>query len=159
MSDPPDVEDRQFDEGSEHQPLHTNQEAESSGLESHQARRDESYGIMSGSENDSMASYIGVPISSSEDIRCVCENTDDDGFTIQCEDCLVWQHAVCVGISKDNVPESYFCELCRPDLHQKVSQFMSRCILFMILGRVFDCWFDGALYAWPKKEGIPGHPH
>jgi len=57
---------------------------------------------------------------SSEDIRCVCSNEDDDGFTIQCEDCLVWQHAVCVGITKENVPESYFCDLCRSDLHQKV---------------------------------------
>lgn len=56
----------------------------------------------------------------SDDIRCVCENTDDDGFTIQCDDCLVWQHAICVGISKDNVPDSYFCDVCRPDLHQKV---------------------------------------
>ena len=26
-------------------------------------------------------------------IRCICEMTDDDGFTIQCEKCLVWQHA------------------------------------------------------------------
>lgn len=57
----------------------------------------------------------------SDDIRCVCQSVDDDGFTIQCEDCLVWQHAVCVGISKESVPESYFCEVCRPDLHQKVS--------------------------------------
>lgn len=56
----------------------------------------------------------------SDDIRCVCDNTDDDGFTIQCDDCLVWQHAICVGISKDNVPDSYFCDVCRPDLHQKV---------------------------------------
>jgi hypothetical protein len=60
----------------------------------------------------------------SDDIRCVCDNTDDDGFTIQCDDCLVWQHAICVGISKDNVPDSYYCDVCRPDLHQKVCQYV-----------------------------------
>lgn len=48
-------------------------------------------------------------------IRCVCGNEDDDGFTIQCESCLVWQHAVCVGIARNNVPEVYLCEECRPD--------------------------------------------
>jgi hypothetical protein len=48
------------------------------------------------------------------EIRCICGYTDDDGFTIQCEQCLVWQHAICVGISKSMVPEKYFCEKCSP---------------------------------------------
>ena len=26
-------------------------------------------------------------------IRCICGTTEDDGFTIQCEKCFVWQHA------------------------------------------------------------------
>ncbi|KAF9184435.1 hypothetical protein BGZ50_003718 [Haplosporangium sp. Z 11] len=47
-------------------------------------------------------------------IRCICNFTDDDGFTIQCERCLVWQHAVCVGIVQSNVPDKYLCELCSP---------------------------------------------
>ncbi|KAF9088939.1 hypothetical protein BGX23_007009 [Mortierella sp. AD031] len=47
-------------------------------------------------------------------IRCICGFTDDDGFTIQCENCFVWQHAVCVGISQSNVPDNYLCELCSP---------------------------------------------
>ncbi|KAF9914284.1 hypothetical protein BX616_008607, partial [Lobosporangium transversale] len=47
-------------------------------------------------------------------IRCICNYTDDDGFTIQCERCLVWQHAVCVGIGQSNVPDKYLCELCSP---------------------------------------------
>jgi hypothetical protein len=51
-------------------------------------------------------------------IRCVCEHDEDDGFTIQCEQCLVWQHAKCVGISKNSVPEEYFCEQCNPSLHE-----------------------------------------
>ncbi|KAI1293068.1 hypothetical protein EDD11_008515 [Mortierella claussenii] len=47
-------------------------------------------------------------------IRCICNYTDDDGFTIQCERCFVWQHAVCVGIVQSNVPDKYLCELCSP---------------------------------------------
>ncbi|KAF8980230.1 hypothetical protein BGZ46_004488 [Entomortierella lignicola] len=47
-------------------------------------------------------------------IRCICNYTDDDGFTIQCERCLVWQHAVCVGIVQSNVPDEYLCEQCSP---------------------------------------------
>ncbi|KAF9979667.1 hypothetical protein BGZ65_006207 [Modicella reniformis] len=47
-------------------------------------------------------------------IRCICNFTDDDGYTIQCERCFVWQHAVCVGIGQSNVPDKYLCELCSP---------------------------------------------
>ncbi|KAI8366809.1 uncharacterized protein BYT42DRAFT_143764 [Radiomyces spectabilis] len=45
-------------------------------------------------------------------IQCVCDSTDDDGFTIQCEKCLVWQHAFCVKIKKNNIPEHYLCNRC-----------------------------------------------
>ncbi|KAG0196017.1 hypothetical protein BGX31_005660, partial [Mortierella sp. GBA43] len=47
-------------------------------------------------------------------IRCICGFTDDDGYTIQCERCFVWQHAVCVGIDESNVPDKYLCEICSP---------------------------------------------
>ncbi|RKP06336.1 Josephin-domain-containing protein, partial [Thamnocephalis sphaerospora] len=47
-------------------------------------------------------------------IRCICGYDFDDGFTIQCDECLVWQHGVCVGISHDNVPKEYLCERCSP---------------------------------------------
>ncbi|CAO3574439.1 unnamed protein product [Mortierella alpina] len=48
-------------------------------------------------------------------IRCICNYTEDDGFTIQCERCFVWQHGVCVGVpNPDNVPDKYLCELCSP---------------------------------------------
>ncbi|KAJ3255690.1 myeloid lymphoid or mixed-lineage leukemia 5 (trithorax, ) [Boothiomyces macroporosus] len=55
------------------------------------------------------------------EIRCICGFVHDDGFTIQCEKCLVWQHAVCVEITEETgsliliiVPELYFCEMCEP---------------------------------------------
>lgn len=45
-------------------------------------------------------------------IRCICGYTEDDGFTIQCEKCNVWQHAICVNIQQDKVPEIYLCDNC-----------------------------------------------
>lgn len=47
-------------------------------------------------------------------IRCVCPYAADDGFTIQCDICNVWQHAACVGILPDSVPDEYGCEMCNP---------------------------------------------
>ena len=70
-------------------------------------------------------------LSSSPDsgrIRCVCEYDEDDGFTIQCEQCLVWQHAKCVGISKNSVPEQYFCEECNPGWHEDLHNLALRAI-------------------------------
>lgn len=47
-------------------------------------------------------------------IRCVCGLAEDDGYTIQCELCEVWQHILCVIIDPKNEPETYLCEECSP---------------------------------------------
>ncbi|KAI8981527.1 hypothetical protein BDB01DRAFT_794451 [Pilobolus umbonatus] len=52
-------------------------------------------------------------------IRCICDDMDDDGFTIQCEDCLDWQHASCVNIKRNNIPEHYLCDRCRKKLKKR----------------------------------------
>lgn len=58
-------------------------------------------------------------------IRCVCPSTEDDGFTIQCERCLVWQHAFCVHITHANIPDHYLCDQClkrkRPKLSKRIT--------------------------------------
>ncbi|WBW72546.1 histone deacetylase complex PHD finger subunit Cti6 [Schizosaccharomyces osmophilus] len=61
----------------------------------------------------------------SEITRCVCgiEDNDDDssdgGLYIQCDQCSVWQHGHCVGFQEESdVPDVYYCELCRPELHK-----------------------------------------
>ncbi|KAK9238404.1 transcription factor S-II, central domain-containing protein [Lipomyces kononenkoae] len=58
-------------------------------------------------------------------VRCVCglETTDpedDKSLMVQCEKCLCWQHPECtMGITDEaEVPDQYFCERCRPDLHE-----------------------------------------
>jgi PHD-finger len=68
----------------------------------------------------------------SEVTRCICGHAElqtnhiskgqaseiDPGLFIQCDKCQVWQHGFCVGfISEDEVPDVYFCEKCRPELH------------------------------------------
>jgi DNA mismatch repair ATPase MutL len=48
------------------------------------------------------------------------EQTDDrGGLFIQCDDCQVWQHGGCVSIMEESaVPDNYYCEECKPDLHE-----------------------------------------
>lgn len=57
-------------------------------------------------------------------IRCICPSTEDDGFTIQCERCLVWQHAFCVQITHATIPDHYLCDRCvkrkRPKLSKRI---------------------------------------
>ncbi|KAI8348027.1 hypothetical protein EDC96DRAFT_448923 [Choanephora cucurbitarum] len=45
-------------------------------------------------------------------IQCICSDSSDDGFTIQCEQCEKWQHAECVKIKKNKIPEHYLCSHC-----------------------------------------------
>jgi hypothetical protein len=75
-----------------------------------------------------MPQYSSFSPPDSGRIRCVCDYDDDDGFTIQCEQCLVWQHAKCVGISKNSVPEQYFCEECNPGWHEDLHYLALRAI-------------------------------
>lgn len=75
-----------------------------------------------------MPQYSSFSPPDSGRIRCVCDYDDDDGFTIQCEQCLVWQHAKCVGISKNSVPEQYFCEECNPGWHEDLHNLALRAI-------------------------------
>lgn len=36
----------------------------------------------------------------------------------QCEECETWQHGRCMGFGEEaDLPEHYYCELCRPDLY------------------------------------------
>ncbi|KAJ1977014.1 SET domain-containing protein 3 [Dimargaris cristalligena] len=54
------------------------------------------------------------------EIRCICGRTEDDGFTIQCDSCYVWQHAVCVDVESTAIPKHYYCERCQPRTKSRV---------------------------------------
>ncbi|XP_065897945.1 PHD finger protein 20-like isoform X2 [Dysidea avara] len=49
-------------------------------------------------------------------IHCLCGSFEDEGFMIQCEQCLCWQHADCVGIDEEQPPEHYLCCICQSPL-------------------------------------------
>jgi len=51
--------------------------------------------------------------------RCICDFQHDDGYMICCDRCGVWQHLICMGVDKSNIPEVYLCELCNPRLVDK----------------------------------------
>ncbi|XP_038616163.1 PHD finger protein 20-like protein 1 isoform X3 [Tachyglossus aculeatus] len=56
-----------------------------------------------------------------EIVRCICEMDEENGFMIQCEECLCWQHSVCMGLVEDSIPEQYICYVCRDPPGQRWS--------------------------------------
>lgn len=46
--------------------------------------------------------------------RCICGFEHDDEYMICCDLCLVWQHVDCMGLDRNNIPETYLCEKCEP---------------------------------------------
>jgi hypothetical protein len=67
-----------------------------------------------------------------EIIRCVCgalETGDDEGEPwIACDNCTVWQHNVCVGVSPyaEDTPDNYLCEQCGPEFHKPLLDAIKR---------------------------------
>eukprot|EP01117_Protostelium_nocturnum_P009792 TRINITY_DN3498_c0_g2_i2.p1 TRINITY_DN3498_c0_g2~~TRINITY_DN3498_c0_g2_i2.p1 ORF type:complete len:775 (+),score=185.57 TRINITY_DN3498_c0_g2_i2:138-2462(+) len=53
-----------------------------------------------------------------EVIDCICGNNKDLGFMISCEKCYAWLHGKCVGISKRNEPDEYYCPRCEKRLKE-----------------------------------------
>lgn len=46
------------------------------------------------------------------------EQKDRGDWMAQCEMCTTWQHGQCMGYAAEkDMPEHYYCEECRPDLH------------------------------------------
>ncbi|XP_071409920.1 PHD finger protein 20-like protein 1 isoform X7 [Pithys albifrons albifrons] len=56
-----------------------------------------------------------------EIVRCICELDEENGFMIQCEECLCWQHSVCMGLLEDSIPDQYICYICRDPPGQRWS--------------------------------------
>lgn len=46
-------------------------------------------------------------------VHCHCGITEELGLMVQCETCLTWQHAHCLGIDKpEDAPDGYTCKAC-----------------------------------------------
>ncbi|KZP14186.1 hypothetical protein FIBSPDRAFT_116534 [Athelia psychrophila] len=89
----------------------------------------------SGSIKSLASPPVIVPVEGEEEpnvTRCVCGSTDDQlqegEFILQCETCDVWQHGLCVGYENEaQVADiNYYCEQCRPDLHQELLRSLAK---------------------------------
>lgn len=70
-------------------------------------------------ENDSNNELIRCPCGSEDDLP---QSDETKEAWIECENCKVWQHSICVGLEeeeKPNMPEHYFCEECKPEHHKR----------------------------------------
>ncbi|XP_023652493.1 PHD finger protein 20-like isoform X3 [Paramormyrops kingsleyae] len=65
---------------------------------------------------------ISMAMEDSDIVRCVCEVEEENDFMVQCEDCLCWQHGVCMGLLEESVPGKYACYICRDPPGQRQSQ-------------------------------------
>lgn len=57
----------------------------------------------------------------------MCNTVDEEGeFMVQCETCDAWQHGLCVGYEDEGQVANidYYCEQCRPDLHQDLLKYV-----------------------------------
>ena len=74
-------------------------------------------------------------ISFNETHTILYEEDDPDAgeFMVQCETCKVWQHGLCMGYeSEDQLhDDDYYCEECRPELHQDLIKFVVNILLFL----------------------------
>ena len=65
-------------------------------------------------------------------IRCICgyvvEDKNDKRAMICCDKCEAWQHNVCMGLSDDDdeLPDTYFCEQCKPQDHKETLQAIKK---------------------------------
>jgi hypothetical protein len=58
--------------------------------------------------------------------RCVCGEAHNVGLMVQCEQCEVWQHCNCMGLSQDKLPKHYYCDKCKPENHQTIKTSTGR---------------------------------
>lgn len=49
-----------------------------------------------------------------EAVDCICGFSNDDGFSIACDECSRWCHSACFGIAPGSVPEKFACWTCKP---------------------------------------------
>ncbi|CAH8450379.1 unnamed protein product [Schistosoma margrebowiei] len=49
-----------------------------------------------------------------DSVRCVCGNTNLDGYLVQCNQCRIWHHSECISSAgKNHLSTLYVCEICQ----------------------------------------------
>lgn len=75
--------------------------------------------------------------SSQEIVRCICQMDEENGFMIQCEECMCWQHSVCMGLLEDSIPDQYICYICRDPPGQRWSEKYRHDREWLLKGHMF----------------------
>jgi hypothetical protein len=57
---------------------------------------------------------------------------DSIGLMVCCDQCEVWQHCECMGLEEHEIPDQYYCELCKPSDHVEVKGY-DKYVLFIKL--------------------------
>uniref|UniRef100_A0AAQ4R1Q0 SET domain-containing protein n=1 Tax=Gasterosteus aculeatus aculeatus TaxID=481459 RepID=A0AAQ4R1Q0_GASAC len=97
----------------------------------------------------------GTTLSTSEDgsygadiTRCICGFTHDDGYMICCDKCSAWQLIDCMGIDRQNIPETYLYERCQP-------RHLDRERAILLQTRKRECLSDGDTSATESGDEVP----
>lgn len=91
---------------------------------------------------------------SQEIVRCVCQMDEENGFMIQCEECMCWQHSVCMGLLEDSIPEQYICYICRDPPGQRWSAKYLHDKDWLTKGHMFGMSFLSDNYSHQNCEKI-----
>lgn len=84
-------------------------------------------------------------------VHCQCGILEELGLMIQCETCLTWQHAHCLGIEKDeDVPDGYTCRACSDPKFARESMKWAYDQDWLTKGRMKQ--FDHDLNPIPEKS-------
>lgn len=81
-------------------------------------KTDRAFNACSALRHASCADIFKLSMAARDDswvLRCVCSSEDETTmFLIQCGTCEVWQHGRCVGVTEEDVPDNFECDLCNP---------------------------------------------
>lgn len=89
-------------------------------------------GKAKGSKAAKQVSATPPPDDTDAIIRCICgcveEDEDDERVMIICDKCDAWQHNECMEVSEntEELPDQYFCELCKPEDHRQLLAKVAR---------------------------------
>ncbi|KAG8545761.1 hypothetical protein GDO81_020376 [Engystomops pustulosus] len=95
----------------------------------------------------------------SEIVRCVCQMDEENGFMIQCEECLCWQHSVCMGLLEDSIPEQYICYVCSDPPGQRWSAKYKYDREWLNNGRMCGLSFINENYSYLNAKKIVSTHH